>query len=76
MAVTHTYTGPGVVGPTGPEGLPGDIGPAGIWPVGSVYFSIIQDNPAVKLGGGTWVEMANGEFNEVTPTVYLYRRTL
>jgi hypothetical protein len=65
---------PGPQGPKGEDGLQGDLGPIWEMPVGYVYISVIQEDPHLKLGFGTWAEMANGEFNEVTPTVFLYRR--
>lgn len=31
-----------------------------VWPVGSVYMSVLPTNPAVLLGFGTWVRFAEG----------------
>ena len=63
-------TGP--MGPTGPAGFDGE--PIG-WPVGSLYITTVNENPAVKLGGGTWAVFASGEFNDTTPTTYIFYRT-
>jgi hypothetical protein len=77
----------GRVGPTGPagpagergeQGIQGDRGPAGdasvLYPIGSVYFSTTQQDPANTLGFGVWDMFSFGEFEEGDPTVYLYRR--
>ena len=31
-----------------------------IWPIGSVYISVLSTNPATLLGFGTWVRIAEG----------------
>jgi hypothetical protein len=71
----------GPAGPQGPQGEPGiqgDQGPIGdvsvLYPIGSVYFSTTQQDPAGTLGFGTWEMFSFGEFEEGDPTVYLYRR--
>ena len=71
----------GPMGPTGPQGeqgLQGDIGPAGdasvLYPIGSVYFSTTQQDPANSLGFGVWDMFSFGEFEEGDPTVYLWNR--
>ena len=33
-----------------------------VWPVGSIYFSRVDTNPATLLGGGTWERIAQGRF--------------
>jgi len=33
---------------------------SGVWPVGSVFTSILATNPATLLGFGTWAEFARG----------------
>ena len=76
--------GIGGVGPTGPQGpqgepgIQGDQGPAGdvsrLYPIGSVYFSTTQQDPADTLGFGVWDMFSFGEFEEGDPTVYLYQR--
>jgi hypothetical protein len=63
----------GIQGPKGDDGLPGD---AFSFPIGAVYISTVNENPAAKVGGGTWVLMESGEFSTTTPTCYLWRRTL
>ena len=35
---------------------------AGIWPVGSVFLSIVATSPATLLGFGTWSQIASGKF--------------
>ena len=68
----------GADGPPGPQGIQGDQGPVGdisrLYPIGSVYFSTTQQDPANTLGFGTWEMFSYGEFEEGDPTVYLYRR--
>lgn len=72
------FTGPkGDVGPQGPQGeqgLQGDAGVAWQFPLGSVFLSTINENPAIRLGFGTWEMFSFGEFEEGDPTVYLFRR--
>jgi hypothetical protein len=63
----------GATGPKGADGLPGD---AFSFPIGAVYISTVNENPAAKVGGGTWMLMESGEFSTTTPTCYLWRRTL
>jgi len=72
---------PGAVGPAGPQGeqgIQGDQGPSGdasvLYPIGSVYFSTTQQDPANTLGFGVWNMFSFGEFEEGDPTVYLYQR--
>ena len=62
----------GYTGPKGDDGLPGD---SAAMPIGTVYISTVNENPAVKLGGGTWTLMESGEFSTVSPTCWLWRRT-
>lgn len=38
-----------------------DIG-AVVWPVGSIFLSADSANPATKLGFGSWVRIAEGQF--------------
>ena len=65
----------GLKGDTGEQGIPGIQGIQGIkgdkgdtgdisaaYPVGSVYMSILDTNPATLLGIGTWVRIASGQF--------------
>jgi len=78
---------PGPTGPAGPIGPIGPIGPAGpkgedgldgdsfSFPIGAVYISTVNENPAGKVGGGTWVLMESGEFSSTTPTCYLWQKT-
>ena len=81
----------GVTGPTGPtgpggeQGIQGDLGPTGptgppgtsemLYPVGYLYQSVIEQNPAEVLGFGTWYLMSSGEYEEGDPTIYLYVRS-
>jgi len=68
----------GPAGPQGEQGIQGDQGPAGdasrLYPIGSVYFSTTQQDPADTLGFGVWEMFSFGEFEEGDPTVYLYQR--
>ena len=68
----------GPPGPQGEQGLQGDIGPSGdasvLYPIGSVYFSTTQQDPANSLGFGVWDMFSFGEFEEGDPTVYLFQR--
>jgi hypothetical protein len=51
------------MGPEGPQGEPGSAAPAiTAWPVGSIFISVVATDPAVLLGGGTWVEFGKGRF--------------
>ena len=34
---------------------------AGVWPIGSVFLSVVSTNPATLLGIGTWVRIAEGQ---------------
>ena len=34
--------------------------PIDAWPVGSVFIGVVPTNPATLLGGGTWVQFAQG----------------
>lgn len=44
-------------------------------PVGSVYLSIYNTDPATTLGYGTWI--AQGTLTSTTPlTIYVFKRTL
>jgi hypothetical protein len=63
----------GIQGPRGNDGLPGD---SFSFPIGAVYISTVNENPAAKVGGGTWVLMESGEFSTTSPTCWLWRRTL
>ena len=55
-------TGP--EGPQGPQGIQGPEGPAGdvsgAWPIGSVFVSVVNTNPATLLGLGTWAAFGAG----------------
>lgn len=61
---------PGATGPEGPEGPQGETGATGsqgppgdvsaCWPVGSVFISVVDTNPATLLGFGTWAAIAAG----------------
>jgi len=33
-----------------------------MWPIGSVFLSVVSTNPATLLGFGTWVQIAEGQF--------------
>jgi hypothetical protein len=33
-----------------------------LWPVGSVFLSVVATNPATLLGFGTWTQIAGGKF--------------
>jgi hypothetical protein len=33
-----------------------------LWPVGSVFLSVVSTNPATLLGFGTWVQISKGQF--------------
>ena len=65
---------PGVDGATGPKGDDGLPGDSAAMPIGTVYISTVNENPAVQLGGGTWTLMESGEFSTVSPTCYLWQR--
>ena len=65
---------PGVDGATGPKGDDGLPGDSAAMPIGTVYISTVNENPAVQLGGGTWTLMESGEFSTVSPTCYLWHR--
>ena len=77
--------GIGGVGPTGPQGpqgepgIQGDQGPAGdvsaLHPIGSLFESVIQQDPAESLGFGTWALAHYGEYEEGGQTFYLYVRS-
>ena len=72
-------TGPtGYTGPMGPDGLQGDQGPAGdasaMYPIGVLFESVIEQNPAESLGFGEWVLAYYGEYEEGGQTFYLYVR--
>jgi microcystin-dependent protein len=45
-------------GQAGAPGAPGDV--SGAWPVGSIFFSTINTNPAILLGLGTWQPFGAG----------------
>lgn len=71
----------GAIGPTGPQGeqgIQGDQGPAGdasvLYPVGSLFESVIQQGPSESLGFGTWDLVHYGEYEEGGQTFYLYVR--
>ena len=34
---------------------------SGVWPIGSVFLSVVSTNPATLLGIGTWVRIAEGQ---------------
>jgi hypothetical protein len=59
---------PGLQGPQGEQGPQGDPGADGVnsplsaWPVGSVFLSVVDTNPAMLLGGGTWTQIARDRF--------------
>jgi len=38
-----------------------DLG-SSVWPVGSVFLSVVSTNPATLLGFGTWTQIAQGQF--------------
>jgi len=57
----------GAQGPQGIQGPQGEIGPqgpagsvAGAWPIGSVFISVVDTDPATLLGFGTWAAFAAG----------------
>lgn len=68
----------GPAGPPGPAGIQGDQGPAGdisvLYPVNTLYQSVVPTNPADLLGFGVWELMSSGEYEEGDPTVYLFIR--
>lgn len=33
-----------------------------VWPIGSVFLSVVSTNPNTLLGFGTWVQIASGQF--------------
>lgn len=41
-----------------------------IYPIGSIYLSITNTNPATSMGFGTWVRVANGKFLLGEDTTY------
>lgn len=57
---------PGPQGEQGIQGEPGEQGPAGsgspsdAWPIGSVFISVVNTDPAALLGFGTWEAFAAG----------------
>ena len=72
---------PGPPGPQGIQGEPGiqgDQGPAGdisvLYPIGSLFQSVIQQDPRETLGFGTWTLAHFGEYEEGGQTFYLYLR--
>jgi microcystin-dependent protein len=52
----------GEIGPQGPQGEPGVGGgdPSAVWPVGSVFVSVVATNPNTLLGFGTWAAIGAG----------------
>lgn len=48
----------GVAGPAGPQGPPGTPGEA--FPVGGIFISVVDTNPATLLGYGTWAAFGTG----------------
>lgn len=49
------------MGDQGPTGDPGADGSAAtVWPVGSVFLSVVATNPGTLLGIGTWVAFGAG----------------
>lgn len=38
----------------------GNFTPLDSWPVGSIFITIVATNPSTLLGGGTWIEFAQG----------------
>jgi hypothetical protein len=51
----------GEQGAQGPQGDPGPAGSvAGAWPVGSVFISVVDTDPATLLGFGTWAAIGAG----------------
>jgi microcystin-dependent protein len=43
-----------------PEGQQGGVSMGQVWPVGSVFISVVSTNPATLLGVGTWAALAPG----------------
>lgn len=39
----------------------GSSNPINSWPIGSVFLSIVATNPNSLLGGGTWIQIAQGK---------------
>jgi microcystin-dependent protein len=43
-----------------PAGWVGGASPILAWPVGSIFMSVVPTDPAILLGGGTWVRWGQG----------------
>lgn len=50
----------GIQGIQGPQGDPGVSDASAAWPIGSVFISAVDTNPATLLGFGTWAAFAAG----------------
>jgi hypothetical protein len=48
----------GSVGAQGPRGETGDV--SFMWPVGSVFLSVVATDPNALFGFGTWARLGNG----------------
>ena len=52
----------GSTGPQGTAGATGATGPSWQFGIGDVFLSTTSANPTARLGYGTWVQIANGQF--------------
>jgi len=60
MAVEDPITCSGI--PVDPDDLIKLSNLSGLWPIGSVFLSVVSTNPNTLLGFGTWSRIADGQF--------------